>query len=643
MMEIKQLVWCAATNKPNNIFKRFGPEFQLEVGKARAHARKGEIIILRPINPPQAKTNIVPVSQTSKCIFFVFLGEMGYEILSSHGWLRKLKREHPELTIGIASRAGVGFLYEGACDVYVEIKDVLADYMSDCFGLDLKSAHKEIVYNRCADAAAKLGIGKNNIQLVYSTSAYGGYGIAWGKHNKVASLAYKIHEQFLQQDWVKLTLKGYDAERAELDKAFPELKTRRYCVLHDRRRCCSWGHEMVVSPSTWLAVIEKLKTAGYLVVLIAYKPWKHQDAESIFYQDRFQKIPGTINMTDFLTHRIDQNMLYQALVVQGADWQLSPWGTAGKLPCLLGKQSYMLTIGRKKYTTLAKTAAGWNKAFVRCGGYLNALESTTDAGSILSACELAGLFRRFPGTLRGKITVLIPTNWVPSCPGTKLMETVVRSLERSRELDGCRCVIGYDVPKENTEQHREYARNLLRLSSRLNVEVKSIINAQQRKSFLSLIRECRTEYMLFWEHDWDWLRVPDIAGLVAEMDRDRSINVVYFSKRDNIDGAKMGDKVETLRARAGAMPLLKTNRWSNNPQLCRRSKWEEWFPVVEAAPLQWPGQKPSKQIEPALHFKYLDEIDRDGFDKAHARWGMYVYGKIGDKAMIRHLDGKRFR
>ncbi|MBU2685891.1 MAG: hypothetical protein KKF27_21830 [Gammaproteobacteria bacterium] len=639
------IVFCTATDRPNNIFKRFGAEFTLVQSKARHYERKGLVRILRPVSGPStvtAKPQAKPTSATA--IFFVFTGEMGYEILSSHGWLRKLKTEHPELTIGVASRAGVEFLYEGACDIYVEIKDVLAPYMSDCFGVEIKAADKQTIYGRCLAAAAKRGIGAAGVQCVYSSSEYSGYGSKWGRHERVASLAYKNHETFLQQHWTKLTLAKYGAEREELLTAFPALRSARYCVLHDRRRCCSWGHEMIVSERTWLVIIEKLKRAGYLPVLVAYKPWKHQDAESVFAGERFQGIPGTINLTGFLTKNLDRNMLFQALLLQGADWQLSPWGTAGKLPCLVGGQSYMLTIGRKRYEALVKTAAGWNKAFHRCGGNLTALNCVAEHDSIMGACDGAGLFGAVPCSLRGKITVLIPTSWVPSCPSAKLVETVVRSLERIRELDGCRCIVGFDAPGGADSQNRDYVKNLSQIRSRLKIEVRAVINARQRKSFLSLIRECATDYFLFWEHDWDWLRLPDMPVLVADMDADRGISAVYFSKRDNTQGAKMGDNAEVLKARAGGkVPLLKTNRWSNNPQLCRRSKWGEWFPVVEAAPLQWPGQKPSKQIEPALHFKYLDEIKRDGFDTAHARWGMYVYGKIGDKAMVRHLDGKRFR
>ena len=57
--------------------------------------------------------------------FFVFVGEWGYEILSSHGWLRKFKAKHPKVTIGVASRAGAEFLYEDACDIYVDIKEFI--------------------------------------------------------------------------------------------------------------------------------------------------------------------------------------------------------------------------------------------------------------------------------------------------------------------------------------------------------------------------------------------------------------------------------------------------------------------------------------------------------------------------------------
>ena len=49
---------------------------------------------------------------------------------------------------------------------------------------------------------------------------------------------------------------------------------------------------------------------------------------------------------------------------------------------------------------------------------------------------------------KDKLTIVMATHFIPSAPDTRIIEETIRGMETMPELDGCRCIIGYDMPAE---------------------------------------------------------------------------------------------------------------------------------------------------------------------------------------------------
>lgn len=318
-----------------------------------------------------------PLLSVGGTYFFVFVGEWGYELLSSHGWLRKLKYEHPEIKIGVASRAGVEFLYEDACDVYVDITDVLAKYRSHMFGVRLSEKDRKIVEDRCTKAADGKCDGIN-----YSNASWNYYGISYGRPIGKATRAVRDSKPLNRQLWKQLTLKGLEAERREIEEAFPDLLNSDYIIVQDRYREVGWGKRSY-DASTWKAILSHLVDIGYHPVLIGYEHWKLQDAKSIFTNDEFKNIPGTLNITDFLTDHLERNLAYQAVLFKHAQFWLGVYGSASMLAPLLGTKSYVLSADRAKVARQEWDESGWREPFRRCGGSLEYINTLLTEESVM--------------------------------------------------------------------------------------------------------------------------------------------------------------------------------------------------------------------------------------------------------------------
>ena len=317
--------------------------------------------------------------------FFVFIGEFGYEILSSHGWLRLLKSKLPDFKIGVASRGGVEFLYEDCCDKYVDITDILSKYTSNMFGVNISEDDKAHIHKRCSRACKGY-----KLNIVYSNQAYRENGIAYG----YARAAVRSTNHLKMQKFKLFTLSKYKKEKEYILKKFPELSNRKYVVLHDRRRDnYSWGRTSI-DKKIWKEIIARLASSGYLVVLVGYKPYKYRDSYSIFYKDEFKNMPGTINISDFLNANIEDNILYQAIVLQNANFFLGVWGSIGYLPPLLGVDSYMVTLQRRAFSVLKGDADLWNKFLSVGKGRIYCLETTTEKGSIISTLEKVNILKK---------------------------------------------------------------------------------------------------------------------------------------------------------------------------------------------------------------------------------------------------------
>lgn len=344
---------------------------QLSLGRI---SKKRFLEILRTSKEYKRKFSGIDKNKNS-ITFFVFIGEFGYEILSSHGWLRLLKSKYPNFKIGIASRGGVEFLYEDGCDIYVDITDILIKYISESFGVNISNEDKQKIHKRCSDVCKGY-----IINIIYSNQRYFKNGIEYCTGH------VRDHNSLQKQRFKLLTLSKYQKEKDFIIGKFPELSTKKYVVLHDRRRDRSWGRTKV-GEDIWKYIINRLIKSDYLVVLIGYRPYKNKDAYSIFYKDDFKKILGTINISDFLNDNINNNILYQALIIQNAQFYLGIWGSAGYLPPLLGVDSYLLSLGRKNFGQIKNETSLWNKFLSVGKGHLYCMNTTTEKKSIIDALD----------------------------------------------------------------------------------------------------------------------------------------------------------------------------------------------------------------------------------------------------------------
>lgn len=255
--------------------------------------------------------------------------------------------------------------------------------------------------------------------------------------------------------------------------------------------------------------------------------------------------------------------------------------------------------------------------------------------------------------LKNKLTIVIPTHIIPSAPDVSILKASLNSLATYEDLHGCNCIITCDIDISNGEIAYEYLLNIEKIKTPFNVILSLVINGQQRANFLNGIKQVQTPYMLFWEHDWRFYAnaEPRFKELIEMMDKYTFINTIFFNKRNNVElPYPCGDFILIHDYRIKELPLLKTSKWSNNPNISRISTWKNWWiPLLESAPVD--KSNPRKQVEAPLHYAYmrdmgitnLQNIDKNKlhFLKAHDKWGMYSFGKKGQNKMVLHMDGNR--
>ena len=255
--------------------------------------------------------------------------------------------------------------------------------------------------------------------------------------------------------------------------------------------------------------------------------------------------------------------------------------------------------------------------------------------------------------MKDKLTIVIPTHITPSAPKTDILKASLTSLATFEEIHGCKCVITCDLDINEPEKSHGYIQNLMDLDFPFNIEITIVQNGQQRANFLNGIKRVSTPYMLFWEHDWRFYSNLDLSftKLIEVMNKYKFINTIFFNKRPNISlPYSCGDFILIHDFRVKEVPLLKTSKWSNNPNLSRISTWNEWWiPLLENAPIN--RSNPRKQVEAPLHYAYMKDMGVTNlqdvnpkklhFLKAHDKWGMYSYGRKEHNKMVLHMDGNR--
>jgi hypothetical protein len=162
------------------------------------------------------------------------------------------------------------------------------------------------------------------------------------------------------------------------------------------------------------------------------------------------------------------------------------------------------------------------------------------------------------------------------------------------------------------------------------------------KQALSL---CKTKYLFFLEHDWVFLNniTHNLTELTDIMDKNNEINCILFNKLSNIQL----DFQIFYNSKNYEIPLLLTNRQSNNPNLLRVDHAKKFRnPIIKSD---------GCSVHPGLNHHYCinnmkvpsycggiecELCDLCGNDENKVKLlGTYLYGELNKKPTIIHSDG----
>ena len=158
-----------------------------------------------------------------------------------------------------------------------------------------------------------------------------------------------------------------------------------------------------------------------------------------------------------------------------------------------------------------------------------------------------------------------------------------------------------------------------------------------RQSILNLINSVTTDYFLWFEHDWHFVRDVNLPVLIQLMDSTSDINYIRFNKRENVKLNCDSDLLEkTFTVGNSNIKLCGTTGWSNNPYLGRTDNWKNvWVEYLNNA-----STVKHITIELELQNEYRRQINETSFEDALKKWGVYIYDKLYALKTVHHINGK---
>lgn len=242
--------------------------------------------------------------------------------------------------------------------------------------------------------------------------------------------------------------------------------------------------------------------------------------------------------------------------------------------------------------------------------------------------------------MRDDITVLTTTHFVKSCPSTRLLQETLSSFAEASGPLHLRHLISYDMPKACSDMHLQYLKNIRSLRDQYgrNVEVSSVNQLGLFGSFLHLIEQVDTPYLIFLEHDWIFREVISLKQLLHVFNKYDFVKHVRFNKRSNI--ARRCDIRVEPEPRISELALTRTWCFSNNPYMARTELIrDQCLPIIQGRRQRYRG---SRGIEQPVDRTIKRQVGTEGFDVTHQRWGTYLYGSVKAPPTVQHLDGNAF-
>jgi tetratricopeptide (TPR) repeat protein len=226
-----------------------------------------------------------------------------------------------------------------------------------------------------------------------------------------------------------------------------------------------------------------------------------------------------------------------------------------------------------------------------------------------------------------------PTSRLVSATYQTMLETFGAPLLR------CSKILCYDYPEKAGENSKAYEKSLDLFSRRYGFDMVTYPQLGLHAILRRLVPEIKTPYLALIEHDW-FFRGPGISihGLLNIFKKHQDVHHIRFNKR--INHIANWDYIMEREEQTNDIQLLRTTAYSNNPCIIRKEKLlNEWLPMCSSDPeftsINQSGS--AMGLEEPLFKRYMKDVRRLGFSKAHKRWGTYIVGEIGESPRIIHL------
>lgn len=235
---------------------------------------------------------------------------------------------------------------------------------------------------------------------------------------------------------------------------------------------------------------------------------------------------------------------------------------------------------------------------------------------------------------RDDIDVFVPTSYTFRCPATK---TIEKTLDTFRERLGFYFhahIVCDGIADDDKNHSSEYEDFIDALSSRLwNVTVhvmpswKGLIGSL--KYFCDQLWQKPLIFNL--QHDWKAIKQIDFDCILSALSDD--VQYIRFHKRvinTFTWSMKHVEPVEKFGCR-----LSKNGAWCDVPHFATRQHYE--YHIIPRLSIIYKGNGGQRGVEQRISTRYRQHIKKYGWQNAHRRWGVYVYGWPGDKPVIRHI------
>lgn len=236
------------------------------------------------------------------------------------------------------------------------------------------------------------------------------------------------------------------------------------------------------------------------------------------------------------------------------------------------------------------------------------------------------------------VTVLIPSSQVPSHPSIGLVQRAITSIRQLLALPTAPvlvCCDGQPLGKD-PEPYTEYKQRLEEYSQSQNVQIAELDEHRGLPGVIQLgFEHVHTPLALVFQHDVEVVRPVDVAGICDSLLKPQlQINHVRLNNRRNRE-YKADSVLKEYEHPDLHVPLLRTIAWSDLPHFTTTIYYR-----TRVIPRIRPTRS-SRGVENQLGPLIQADVKQNGFDAAHPNHGTFVYGRRGDKPVIRHLDGRR--